>query len=161
MKKQKNKKSIFIIIFLSALIILLGIIVVFVEKSIRLKTHDQYIGEQTDVDVIEKIFPGLEGIDKVSWEISNFSYDSRRIGPTELQFKGKIFIEENTANKYKVDYDWQEVSIDFSTNYIDVTEYQKDVWYYSDSFNKTVLSNTMMGKIYFNGKDMWFEASQY
>lgn len=82
-------------------------------------------------------------------------------GPTELRLKGKIVLEEQTANKYKKDYEWKEVSIDFNTDYIDISEYQNDTWYYSDSFNKQVLSNTILGKIYFNGKDMWFEVSQY
>lgn len=93
------------------------VLTVYIWKSMYSKRNERNIGEQTNIDVVKEIFPGLEGIDKVCWEVN-----------------------------------------DFSTNYIDVSEYQDDIWYYSTSFNKAVLSDTMMGKIYFNGNEMWFEV---
>lgn len=161
MQEQKNKKIFLLIMLLSILIILIGIIAVYVWKSMYSKRNERNIGEQTNIDVVKEIFPGLEGIDKVCWEVNDFSDSFGAPGPTELQFKGKIVLEEEIANKYKEDYEWKEVSIDFSTNYIDVSEYQDDIWYYSTSFNEAVLSDTMMGKIYFNGNEMWFEVVQY
>lgn len=160
MQKQKNKKENLFIILTITLIILVGMIVILVWICKSPKDNNQVVGEQTNVDVVKEIFPGLEGIEKVSWEVTNFSDGLGAPGPTELQFKGKIVLEE-VANEYKNDYEWKEVNIDFYTDYINISEYQDDIWYYSDSFNKAVLSNTIMGKIYFNGKDMWFEVSQY
>lgn len=163
MQKQKNnKKMFFLMIFLTILsFTIIGIFMIFIWKNIVSKSNVQNPDIQTNVDVVKEIFPGLKGIDSVYWEVDNFSFDSRVPGPTDLQYKGLIILEEESANKYMNDYEWKEVCIDFSTKYIDVSEYQDEVWYYSDSFKKNVISSTMIGKIYFNGKVMWFEVSQY
>lgn len=82
-------------------------------------------------------------------------------GPTELQFKGHIVISEEATNKYMSNYKWKEASVDFSAEYLDVSEYIDDIWYYSADFNNLVMSDRFMGAVYFNKKVMWFEVTQF
>lgn len=163
MKKQEGKKKTYIVLIILFVLLLCvsTIIAIFIWKNIIVKDDNEAIGVQSNIEIVKEIFPNLEGVESVSFEVNNPSVNSRVPGPTELQLRGHIVITEETANKYMSDYEWKEVNVDFSAEYFDVSEYIDDKWYYSADFNNTVISDKFMGAIYFNGKNMWFEVTQF
>ena len=160
MKKQEGKKKTYTVLFI-LLFCLSAITAIFIWKNIIVKNDDKTIEIQTNIEIVKEIFPNLEGVESVSFEVNNPSANSRVPGPTELQFRGHIVITEEDAKKYMSDYEWKEVNVDFSAEYLDVTEYIDDIWYYSTDFNNLVMSDRFMGAVYFNKKNMWFEVIQF
>ena len=160
--EEKNRKITKITMFSGIAFYIVGIIVLVFYLFTDKQSDGQKSGVQTDIAIVKEFFPGLEGSESVCWENSNLQNSTSRVpGPTDSSYKGYIVLDEVVVAGYMKDYEWQEVNLILTAEYIDVSDYQDCTWYYCDEFNKSVMSGTMMGKIYFNGSIMWFEVSEF
>ena len=98
----------------------------------------------TDVSVVQEIFPELEGIESVEYEVIKHGGDDPRSvpGPTDLT--------EEAANTIAGSYEWQDYDTDIS--FEAVTERSGD-YKLDGHFTQDILKKTYSGKVWFNEAD--------
>lgn len=115
------------------------------------------IGPKNDISILDKIFPQIGEIKKTNWEIQSLSNsESIMPGPSDYKLKGLIILEEHIAKEYWEKFEWKEIDVHLDADTFDVCEYNKKKWYYNFKFQQQIVSANVMGKIFFSGKELWF-----
>ena len=106
----------------------------------------------TDVSVVQEIFPELEGIESVEYEVIKHGGDDPRSvpGPTDYVYQGYIVLTEEAANTIAASYEWQDYDTDIS--FEAVTERSGD-YKLDGHFTQDILKKTYSGKVWFNEAD--------
>ena len=116
---------------------------------------------RTDIEILQKWFPNLEGIESAVWEVKELSNSASRIpGPSAFWAKGFVRLEKNVAEKYLNEYEWKERSVQFECEYIDATILENTKWYYSKEFEESTKPHSYIGNFYFNGEVIWFDVTR-
>ena len=106
----------------------------------------------SDVSVVQDIFPNLEGIESVEYEVIKHGGDDPRSvpGPTDYVYQGYIVLTEEAANTIAGSYEWQDFDTDIS--FEAVTERSGD-YKLDGHFTQDILKKTYSGKVWFNEAD--------
>lgn len=113
---------------------------------------------RTDIDALSEIFPSLKGIESTEWEYELMTAKGRTPGPSDYCYRGIIVLDENSAEKYRNQYEWTEVSEQLLAQYMDLSQYEKKTWYVSNEMNKDLLSAGYIGNVYFCENYIWFDV---
>ncbi len=115
-------------------------------------------GIKTSNELVNKYFPGLDGLVMTFWEYESLGDDnSSAVGPSDYCYKGYIVLEAGKVSQLFDEYSWEETDFSPSSENIDMSDYDEDTWYYSEEFQEQVMKKTVAGKIYGNGEILWFE----
>ena len=113
---------------------------------------------KTDMDMIKKWFPNLEGAESTEWEGGNLTERSSTPGPSDYTYKGIIILDEQSAENYKNQYEWKETNMDMEMNFVDLSEYQNMKWYVSKEMQEDIMAAGLLGEIYFCEKYILFSV---
>ena len=114
----------------------------------------------TDVAVIEKIFPKLEGIVSVEYEVKVLgSTDSSVPGPTDYRYQGYIVLSDDAAAKYTAEYQWNDSDDDvvFDTIVVRNGNYKSAPGFVNDIIKKS----SYTGKAWMNGNTILFSVNTF
>lgn len=115
----------------------------------------------TDIEILKRWFPKLEGIQEALWEVKKLSNDTSPVpGPGAFWAKGLIHLQKDVAKKYFEAYEWKEQTIQMECEHIDTTAFNNATWYYSKAFEESVKPYAYLGKFYFNGESIWFDVTR-
>lgn len=114
---------------------------------------------RTETDTLKDWFPNLQGIESAEWELKVYGTQSSVPGPTDYQIKGVIILDEENAQEYWNQYEWEEVTAELETEYVDTSAYEDITWYRSTKMTADMLSPGKNGDIYFSGKYVWVNVS--
>lgn len=156
MKNIKKKRSLILVFIMLALIALICLTFVRREKVVLNESNPR-----TDIEVLAKWFPNLEGMEHAIWEVDDLSSNSSRVpGPSAFWARGFIYLQKETAEKYKSDYEWEERDIKLECDTIDITTFNNTTWYYSKAFEDEMKPASYLGNFYFNGEVIWFDVTK-
>lgn len=72
-------------------------------------SEETIMNPSTDISVVSQIFPKLEGIEAVEFEVKKLgSGDDSVPGPTDYQYQGYITLTAEAAQNYASSYEWND-----------------------------------------------------
>ena len=110
-------------------------------------------GALTDVSVISEIFPGLEGIDSVEYEVvplgTNNSPDVA--GPTDYQYQGYIVLTDEAAEALTAAYEWEDAEPEVA--FVSITDRGGDYKSCVNLINDTLKKASYSGNAWYNADE--------
>ena len=115
------------------------------------------ISTSTDVAVIEKLFPSLEGAETIEMEQLKYGGSDRPEvlpAPVDYNYRGYITLSEAAAEKYASAYSFTEMQPQVSFASVKEREGQ---WTYSFDFSKEIIPAGYSGYIWMDGTTLLFD----
>lgn len=138
-------------------VLLIAVVLVIVLKNGGEKV--EVCKQRTDIEILQKWFPNLEGIESAVWEAEVLGADSNGVpGPGTYEARGFIYLIDEKAEEYLNGYEWEEKKPQLSGSAIDISAYQEMKWYYSRDFEKEVKPDYYVGNMFLSGDVVWFEV---
>lgn len=104
----------------------------------------------TDIDNIEYWLPDLEGVISTEYVIKELgTINTRSVGPTDYEVFATIKLDDDVAQLYQDNYDWELADITFGN--------QTQQWYQSNKFTKEIIPVYYTGSIYKLGNELYLE----
>lgn len=126
----------------------------------RTDSVDNIMNPNTDVEVVEKIFPNLEGIESVEYEITKLGNGTASVpGPTDYQYQGYIILTDEAAEKYASSYTWGD--FDNDVTFETISERSGD-FKYDPHFTKDIIKKSSYdGKVWIDGNIILFSVHTF
>ena len=123
-------------------------------------SEETIMNPSTDVAVVEKIFPNLEGIESVEFEVTTLGSGNSTVpGPTDYQYQGYIELTDEAAEKYASSYKWEDFDNDVTFETINT---RSGDFKYDPMFTKDIIKkSSFAGKTWVDGNTILFSVHTF
>lgn len=126
------------------------------DSSVEEESMKPSISTTTNLEVVVKLFPNLEGAETIEMEQLKYGGSSspRSLpAPVDYQYRGYITLTEEASTKYTQNYIFTDAEPKIS---FEAIKERKGQWKYSYDFQKEIIKSGLVGDVWLDGNTLLF-----